>query len=313
MDVAGGVLAGTVAAGARAIRWLDDRDPRGVEVLTAVYAHTGRAQIVGVTGPPGAGKSTLVSALVGEQRRRGRRVGVIAIDPSSPFTGGAILGDRVRMARHSVDPDVFIRSIGTRGYAGGLSRSAHDACLILDAMGYEIIFVETVGVGQDEIDIVSLAHTTLIIGVPGLGDEVQAVKAGLLETGDLFVINKADRAGYEATLRQFELMLHLRAQAVGAEAAGWTPPVLRAVATRDEGIAEIVDATDEHARTLRASGEFDRRSARRERAQALTLAVDEVQRELRERADPSILAAVEARRLDPYAAAELLLANWRQQ
>ncbi|SRR6056297_2211812 len=313
MDVAAGVLAGTVLAGARAIRWLDDRDPRGAEVLAAVYAHTGQAQVIGITGPPGAGKSTLLNALVAEQRRRGRRVGVIAIDPSSPFTGGAILGDRVRMARHSVDPDVFIRSIGTRGHAGGLSRSAHDACLILDAMGYDIIFVETVGVGQDEIDIVSLAHTTLIVGVPGLGDEVQAVKAGLLETGDLFVINKADREGYEATQRQFELMLHLRAEAAAADAVAWVPPLLRAVATREEGVAEIVDATDEHAHALRADGEFARRSARRERAQALTLAMDAVQRELYEQADPSILAALEARQLDPYAAAELLLANWRQE
>lgn len=312
MDVAAGILTGSVLAGARAIRWLDDRDPRGAEVLAAVYAQTGKAQIIGITGPPGAGKSTLVNALVTEQRRRGRRVGVIAIDPSSPFTGGAILGDRVRMARHSVDPDVFIRSIGTRGHTGGLARSAHDACLILDAMGYEIIFVETVGVGQDEIDIVSLAHTTLIIGVPGLGDEVQAVKAGLMETGDLFVINKADREGYEATLRQFELMLHLRAQGAGEEAAGWRAPVLRAVATTEEGITEIVDVTDAHAHALKASGEFARRSARRERAQALTLAVDEVQRELREQADPAILAALETRQLDPYTAARLLLANWRQ-
>lgn len=313
MDVAAGVLAGTVLAGARAIRWLDDRDPRGAEVLAAVYAHTGQAQVIGITGPPGAGKSTLLNALVAEQRRRGRRVGVIAIDPSSPFTGGAILGDRVRMARHSVDPDVFIRSIGTRGHAGGLSRSTHDACLILDAMRYDIIFVETVGVGQDEIDIVSLAHTTLIVGVPGLGDEVQAVKAGLLETGDLFVINKADREGYEATLRQFELMLHLRAEASGACVDAWVPPLLRAVATREEGIAEIVDATDEHARALRAGGEFARRSARRERVQALALAMDAVQRELYEQADPAILGALEARQLDPYAAAELLLANWRQE
>jgi len=150
-EVAQRLLTGEVAAGARAIRWLDDRDPRGAEVLAAIYPHTGRAQVVGVTGPPGAGKSTLTDALVAEWRRRGQRVGVIAVDPSSPFTGGAILGDRVRMSRHALDPGVFIRSLGTRGQAGGLSRSTQDACLIFDAMGYDIIIVETVGVGQDEI------------------------------------------------------------------------------------------------------------------------------------------------------------------
>ncbi len=307
MEVVSELLAGGVAAGARAIRWLDDGDPRGAQVVAAIFASTGRAQIIGVTGPPGAGKSTLTSALVSEQRRRGRRVGVVAVDPSSPFTGGAILGDRVRMARHSLDPDVFIRSIGTRGEAGGLSRSTHDACLVLDAMGYDVIFVETVGVGQDEIDVAALAHTTLIIGVPGLGDEVQAVKAGLMEVGDLFVINKADREGFDATYRQFELVLHLRAKAAGNAAPAWSPPLLRAVAVREEGIPEVVDATDRHAELLRHSGEFVRRAGRRERDQALRLLRADLMDLLLERADASILAAVEARQLDPYTAAEQLL------
>lgn len=307
MDVAKELLTGNVLAGARAIRWLDDRDPRGAQVLSAVFPHTGQAQIIGVTGPPGAGKSTLANAMISEQRRRGRRVGVIAIDPSSPFSGGAILGDRVRMARHSLDPNVFIRSIGTRGHAGGLSRSAHDACLILDAMGYDVILVETVGVGQDEIDVVALAHTTLIIGLPGLGDEVQAIKAGLMEVGDVFVINKADREGYEATRQQFELMLHLRKQARLAGAFDWSPPLLRAVATRDEGIAEIIDATDKHSKTLRDSGEFARLSGQRERAQVLALMNEELQRIVMERADAGVLSAVEGREMDPYEAARLLI------
>lgn len=307
MDVARELLTGNVLAGARAIRWLDDRDRRGAQVLSSVFPHTGQAQIIGVTGPPGAGKSTLANAMITEQRRRGRRVGVVAIDPSSPFSGGAILGDRVRMARHTLDPDVFIRSVGTRGHAGGLSRSTHDTCLILDAMGYDVIFVETVGVGQDEIDIVALAHTTIIIGVPGLGDEVQAIKAGLMEVGDVFVINKADREGYEATRQQFELMLHLREEARSAGAFDWSPPLLRAVATRDEGIAGIIDATDRHDRKLRDSGEFARMSGRRERAQALALVGEEMLRIAMERADAGVLSAVEARQIDPYEAARLLV------
>ncbi len=307
MDVAKELLGGNMLAGGRAIRWLDDRDPRGAEVLASVFPHTGRAHIIGITGPPGAGKSTLANAMISQLRSRGRRVGVVAIDPSSPFSGGAILGDRVRMARHTLDADVFIRSIGTRGQAGGLSRSAHDACLILDAMGFDVILVETVGVGQDEIDIVALAHTTVIVGLPGLGDEVQAIKAGLMEVGDVFVINKADREGYEATRQQFELMLHLRAEGRQDSSLHWSPPVLRAVALNDEGIAEIIDATEAHAQFLRDNGEFERLSGQRERAQTLGLMGEALLQLALEKTDPDVLAAVEAREIDPYAAARLLL------
>src|SRR5580693_5997579 len=220
MDVAGELLAGHIAAGARAIRWLDDGDPRGREILPRIYPSTERAHIVGVTGPPGAGKSTLVDLLVSEERARGRKVGVLAIDPTSPFTGGAILGDRLRMTRHALDAGVFIRSMGTRGHSGGLSRATYDASLVLDAMGYEVVIVETVGVGQDEIEVVTLAHSTIIVAVPGLGDEVQAMKAGLLEAGEILVLNKADREGCEQTCRHLELLLHLRAGARGGHARG---------------------------------------------------------------------------------------------
>jgi LAO/AO transport system kinase len=306
VDLAAELLAGKVAAGARAIRWLDDGDARGRDILRQIFPATGRAHIVGVTGPPGAGKSTLVDMLITEQRARGRRVGVLAIDPSSPFTGGAILGDRVRMSRHALDAGVFIRSMGTRGAAGGLSRATYDAAAVLDAMGYEVVIVETVGVGQDEIDVVALAHSTVIVAVPGLGDEVQAVKAGLLEAGEVFVINKADREGVEQTQRHLELLLHLRAGRAGQGA--WQPPLLRAIAARGEGAAAIADALEAHRAHLTASGEFVRQSGRRSEQQFLSLAREAALAQALERATPELLVAVRERRIDPYSAAARLFA-----
>jgi LAO/AO transport system kinase len=311
-DLARELLGGGVAAGARAIRWLDDGDPRGREVLREIFPHTGRAHLVGITGPPGAGKSTLVGTLITEARARGRRVGVIAVDPSSPFTGGAILGDRVRMQRHALDDGVFMRSMGTRGQAGGLSRSTYDACLVLDAMGYDLVMVETVGVGQDEIDIVALAHTTLIVMVPGLGDEVQAIKAGLLEVGDVFVLNKADRDGAEQISRELELMLHLRAQAPASH--DWQPPLLRTVAARSEGAAAVADALAAHAAHLRASGQYMRQAGLRSYHQFTQTLREAATRRLLDQllchsATAALVADVRDLKLDPYSAADALLAQ----
>jgi LAO/AO transport system kinase len=308
-DVAAELLAGKVAAGARAIRWLDDRDPRGREVLRQIFPATGRAHIVGVTGPPGAGKSTLVDMLLTEERRRGRRVGVLAIDPTSPFTGGAVLGDRVRMSRHALDEGVFIRSMGTRGQTGGLSRATYDASLVLDAMGYEVVIVETVGVGQEELDIVSLAHSTIIVAVPGLGDEVQAMKAGLLEAGEILVINKSDYEGFEQTRRHLELLLHLRG---GSRAAcAWEPRLIATVATRGEGGEAVIAALDAHRVHLQLSGEFDRQCGRRCEQQFLALVRAAALSALLEGDGVPLLEQVRARRIDPYSAAEQLTAPLR--
>jgi LAO/AO transport system kinase len=310
MNVVAGVLAGEIAAGARLIRWLEDTDPRGRSALAELFGRTGRAQLIGVTGPPGAGKSTLVDALVGECRRRERKVAVIAVDPTSPFSGGAILGDRVRMQRHATDGGVFIRSMASRGEFGGLARATYDAALVMDAMGYDPVIVETVGVGQDEVEIATLAHTTVVVSVPGLGDEIQAIKAGVLETGQVFVINKADRPGVEELRRQLELMLHLRAQ--GAAPDDWAPPLLSTVATRGEGVSALLDAVFEHGRYLTAANRFaPRLGARSERVLLAEFGAGCVRRLLdTSRSDAALaelLDAVRGGRIDPYSAVARLL------
>lgn len=244
------VIAGDVRTVARVIRDIDDGIPAVRDVLKALYPHTGKAYVIGITGAPGVGKSTLVDQMIARLRAGGKNVGVLAVDPTSPFSGGAILGDRVRMQRHSMDNGVYIRSLATRGHFGGLTQSTRSAIDVLDAMGKDIIIVETVGVGQDEVDVVRSAHTTVICVIPGMGDDIQAIKAGILEVGDIFLINKADREGSDKTMSDLRLMIDMDQKKY--EAGTWRPPILKAQAVFDQGVAELLDEIDKHAGYLRS-------------------------------------------------------------
>jgi LAO/AO transport system kinase len=337
--LAAGVVAGDTRSVARALRDVDDRRPGYLDLLKQLFPSTGRAWVVGITGNPGAGKSTLTDRLIEALRAAGKKVGVLCVDPSSPYTGGAILGDRIRMTRHSTDPGVFIRSVATRGHLGGLSRSARDMVRVLDAAAFDVVLVETVGVGQDELEITRTAHTTLVVSAPGLGDEVQAIKAGLLETADVFAVNKADRDGADGTVRDLELMIALGTEAMvasakrkghvvhggvkvdalpdapAADTARWTPPIHKCVATRGEGIGELLASLERHrAWVTDAEAGRERRRAR---------LVEEVRESLREAlidAATTALAseldaaaaAVDARTVDPYTATERLVEHFRR-
>jgi LAO/AO transport system kinase len=247
-DIVKKVIAGDVRTVARLIGTIDDGRPEAWEVLKKLYPHTGNAYIIGITGAPGVGKSTLVDQMVGLFRQRNLTVGVLAIDPTSPFSGGAILGDRIRMQRHSLDKGVYLRSLATRGYFGGLSRSTRGAIDVLDAMGKDIILVETVGVGQDEVDIVKSADTTIVVVIPGMGDEIQAIKAGVLEVGDIFVINKADQDGAEATHNDLQNMIGLAHQKYSRR--NWLPPIVKTQALQGEGLSELFEEIDRHKDSL---------------------------------------------------------------
>jgi LAO/AO transport system kinase len=330
------VLAGEVRAASRLMRRIDDEDPAATPDLQALFPRTGRAYVLGITGSPGAGKSTLTDRVVARLRAQGQTVGVLAVDPTSPFSGGAILGDRIRMQAHASDPGVFIRSLATRGSLGGLSRATGDCIRVMDAMGKDVVVVETVGVGQDEIDIAQMAHTTLLVTVPGMGDDIQAIKAGILEVADVFLVNKADLDGADRTVRELRQMLELR-HALRRPAtdhdrqhrlksrgpAGkppeppppadeWEPPILKVIAARDQGLDPVMDAVAQHRAFLERTGQRALREQARARMQFLALlrnrllqsALDRLEAE-KGRLD-EVALSIARREADPYALAETL-------
>jgi LAO/AO transport system kinase len=299
---------GDPRAVARAISLIEDASPRLRAVMAALAPHTGGAVVVGLTGAPGVGKSTTTSALVAAYRRLGKRVGVLAVDPSSPFSGGALLGDRVRMQEHATDPEVYIRSMASRGHLGGLAWSTPQALRVLDAAGCDVVLVETVGVGQSEVEVAGLADTTVVLVAPGMGDAIQAAKAGILEIGDVYVVNKADREGADVTTRDLRHMLTLGERRGPGE---WRPPVVKTVASREEGIDEVLEALEKHRGWLEETGRLRVRRHRRAAEEVAALAVTALRERIgdlrRGRTLSDLADRVLGGGLDPYAAADLLV------
>ena len=298
---------GDVRALARLLSLVEDESPRLRAVVTDLLPYTGQARIIGLTGAPGVGKSTMTGALVGAFRAVGRRVAVLAVDPTSPFTGGALLGDRIRMQEHATDEGVFIRSMATRGHLGGLAAATPQALRVLDAAGFELIIIETVGVGQAEVAVASLADTVAVLLAPGMGDAIQAAKAGLLEVADLYIVNKADKPDTQQVVRDLRNMLALGT----TEPGGWKPPVITATATKgpqDEGVAELVNRLDAHWDWLRSSGELQRRRHARAREEITALAFAALRDRVAKSVD-ELAARVADGALDPFQAAEEILAE----
>jgi len=310
-EVVDRVLLGEVRTAARLMRDLDDGRPEARQILKEIYQHSGRAHIIGITGSPGVGKSTLTDRLIQYLRQAGKTVGVVAVDPTSPFSGGAILGDRIRMQRHALDEGVFIRSLATRGHFGGLTASARTVITVLDAMGKDFVLVETVGVGQDEVEIAATAYTTVVVTVPGMGDDIQAIKAGILEVADILVINKADREGAARTYQDLVQMLELQAH---RKASAWKAPVLMTQAKDNEGIAELMAAVKDHQEFLSRDGGAARRQARafRVRQEFLELLKEGIFRHLLKQLEADgrldqVLTDILAQKTDPYSASEALV------
>jgi LAO/AO transport system kinase len=298
--------AGRIADIARLLTMVENDAPEAAEIVRATYADTGRAILVGLTGPPGAGKSTLTSALTAAWRKADSRVAVVAVDPSSPFSGGAILGDRIRMRDRFLDAGVFIRSMANRGVPGGLARATRRVVGLLDALGFDVVLVETVGVGQQDIEVARVVDTVCLLTIPGAGDDIQAIKAGVIEIADILVVNKADRPGADEAVRDLAKMLSL-----GAARTSWTTPVVKTAATEGTGIPELIDAICRHRAWAAASGEARRRTLAAMRAEIQSLVRERVLRELAGRLERKGLDAMAARvvdkALDPYAAVDALL------
>jgi LAO/AO transport system kinase len=302
------VLQGDQLAGGRLIRMLEEGAPEGIACLKAIFPHTGNAFVLGITGPAGSGKSTLVAHIIAEFRKRDLKVGVVAVDPSSPLSGGAFLGDRLRMRQHTEDEGVFIRSMATRGHLGGLSRTTRETVMVLDAMGYDVVIIETVGVGQDEVEIADFAHTTAIVSIPGLGDDIQTMKAGLLEVGDVFIVNKADRPGADDEVTRLESMLEMGT----VPEDGWKPPVLQTVAVKGEGIAKLVDVFLRHRQFQMESGQFkahnSEQTLRLVRSLVMEMAADKIFKNAEDSdAYQTLLGNLDKRKIDPFTAAEKLV------
>ena len=308
-ELVGRAREGQPRAVAKLISLVEDAHPRLREVAAALTPHTGHARIIGLTGPPGVGKSTSTSMLLTALRKEGKRVGVLAIDPSSPFSGGALLGDRIRMSEHATDSGVFIRSMATRGHLGGLSWATPQAVRVLDAAGFDVVLIETVGVGQSEVDVVKLADTTVVLLAPGMGDGIQAAKAGVLEIADVFVVNKADRDGAETVVRDLKQLISFARREIRGES--WRQPIVPTVASRGEGAEDLVRALDDHHDWLVEHGELARRRTHRAASEVEAIALRRLRSEIEDLHGGDRLAKlardVVDRALDPYAAADRLV------